>query len=74
MPLPLTSQEALQLTASFVFAADRMRSSDGAFQARTVICDIASRVAFLRAHVIAKQEEVVRFRGEEFRPSAFATA
>jgi hypothetical protein len=55
----LTSQEALRLTANFAFTADRMREADRAFAIRANICETASRIAFLRAHIIARQEEIV---------------
>lgn len=74
MPLPLTSQEALKLTASFAFAADRMRLADAGLQAQAKIYETASRVAFLRAHLIAKQEETVSFRGCEYRRTVFTIA
>jgi hypothetical protein len=60
MPLQLSSQEALKLTASFAFTADRMRAADEALKVRASICETASRVAFLTAHRLAKREEVYR--------------
>ena len=45
----LTSQEALRLTATFAFTADRMRTADNALEIRAQICETASRIAFLRA-------------------------
>jgi hypothetical protein len=68
----LTSQEALQLTANFAFTADRMREADRAFAIRANICETASRVAFLRAHMIARQEEILPGFGECLRRRTFA--
>lgn len=74
MSLQLTSQEALVLTAAFAFTADRMRAAEGLFETRASICDAASRVAFLKAHLIAKREEVFPVLGDTFRRAAFAVA
>ena len=68
----LTSQEALQLTANFAFTADRMREADRAFAIRANICETASRVAFLRAHIIARQEDILPGLGEYVQRRAFA--
>lgn len=68
----LTSQEALTLTANFAFIAGRMREADRAFASRANICEAASRVAFLRAHIIAMQEEIVPGVGECLRRVVFA--
>lgn len=68
----LTSHEALRLTANFAFTADRMREADRAFAIRANICETASRVAFLRAHMIARQEEIVPGFGECLRRAFFA--
>lgn len=68
----LTSQEALRLTANFAFTADRMREADRAFAIRANICETASRVAFLRAHLIARQEEILPGFGECLRRRASA--
>lgn len=55
----LTSREALQLAADFALKAEYMRSDDAAdFQTKADLYESASRVAFLRAHMIAKGEEV----------------
>ncbi len=70
----LTSHEALRLTASFAFTADHMRTSDEAFEIRASICETASRIAFLRAHTIAKREEILPALGDSFRRAAFAIA
>ena len=73
MSLQLTSQEALKLTARFALTADRMRSSQHDFEKCATLYETASRVAFLRAHLIAKQEEIVAF-GDTLRRAAFAIA
>lgn len=74
MAFPLTSHEALLLTASFAFTADRMRAADQTHHLRVSICDTASRVAFLRAHLIAKQEQMFPVSGETFYRASFAVA
>jgi len=74
MPLLLSSHEALTLTASFAYAADRMRAGDGAVEIRARICETASRIAFLRAHRIAQREEIFPQLGETFRRATFAVA
>lgn len=71
---PLTSHEALILTANFAFTADRMRTADDALQTRANICETASRVAFLRAHLIAKREQIIPSLGECYRRSVFTIA
>lgn len=70
----LSSHEALILTASFAFTAERIRTQEAEFQLRASLCEAASRVAFLRAHVIAQNEEARPVFGESFRRTAFATA
>jgi hypothetical protein len=74
MSLQMTSHEALKLTAKFAFTADRMRAADDAFEIRAQICETASRVAFLRAHLIAKREEILPALGETFRRAIVAVA
>jgi hypothetical protein len=74
MLLELTSQEALRLTATFAFTADRMRTTDETFAVRARICETASRVAFLQAHRIAQREEILPRMGETFRRAIFAVA
>jgi hypothetical protein len=74
MALQLTSHEALLLTANFAFTADRMRAADETHQIRASICDTASRIAFLRAHLIAEREEIVTGFSGAFRRGVFATA
>ncbi len=70
----LTSHEALRLTAHFAFTADRMRSVDQSLERRANICETASRVAFLRAHVIAKREQIFPTFGESHRRAVFSVA
>ena len=74
MSLQLTSHEALTLTATFAFTADRMRTSDEAFEIRMKICETASRIAFLQAHRIARREELLPSVGGRFRHAIFAVA
>jgi len=74
MTLYLTSQEALRLTAAFASTADQMRAGDDAVEIRAQICETASRVAFLRAHLIAKREEILPALGETFQRAVFAVA
>jgi hypothetical protein len=69
----MSSHEALQLTASFLATAERMRSHSDSCR-RASLYEIASRIAFLRAHMIARNEEVRPVFGQSFRPAAFATA
>jgi hypothetical protein len=69
---PLTSHEALMLTTHFAFTADRMRATDKSFEVRASICETASRIAFLRAQMIARKEEFLPVLGEAFRRAAFA--
>jgi hypothetical protein len=51
-----------------------MRAADHSFEIRVQICETASRFAFLRAHVIAKREEILPPLGESFRRAVFAVA
>lgn len=74
MLLPLTSHEALNLTARFALTADHLRTAEKAFEVRASICETASRVAFLRAQKIAKREEILPMLGQTFRRAAFAIA
>jgi len=69
----LSSHEALELTARFAFTAERMRSDSDA-QVRASLYERASRVAFLRAHLLAKDEEVRPTFGQSFRRAIFAVA
>lgn len=70
----LTSHEALKLTASFAFAAERLRAGEDEFQIRASLCEIASRVAFLRAHVIARNEEMRPVFEQSCRRAIFSVA
>jgi hypothetical protein len=69
----LTSHEALQLTANFALTAERMRTAEADFQALANLYEIASRIAFLRAHLIAKDEQIRPAFGQSRRP-IFAVA
>lgn len=71
---PLTSHEALQLTARFAFAAERIRAAESICLTRASLCETASRISFLRAHMIAKNEELRPAFGELLRRAAFAVA
>lgn len=70
----LTSHEALQLTANFAITAERMKTADIHFCDRAAMFEAASRVTFLRAHVIAKKEEAAPRLGETSRRAIFAVA
>lgn len=69
----LSSHEALQLTATFAFTAERMRAHAHS-HTRASLYDRASRVAFLKAHIIARHEQVRPVFGQSFRRSLFASA
>lgn len=70
----LTSHEALQLTANFALSAERMRSADPGFHLRARLCETASRIAFLRAQLLAKSEEACPAFGQLFPRTAFPVA
>jgi len=75
----LTSHEALQLAADFAFTADYMRAAasddfQNDFQTMAKLYETASRTVFLRAHVIARDEEMRPAIGESFRRAVFAVA
>ena len=75
----LTSHQALQLAADFAFTADYMRAAEADdfqndVQTLAKLYETASRAVFLRAHVIAKDEETRPVVGERFRRVAFAVA
>jgi hypothetical protein len=74
MPLPLTSHEALRLTASFAFTAERMRAADEASEIRANICETASRVAFLISNRLAEREAILPLLGQTFRRPSFSIA
>jgi hypothetical protein len=69
----LTSRDALQLAADFALKAEYMRADHAAdFQTKADLYDTASRVAFLRAHVIAEDEAVRPVVGKNFCRAALA--
>ena len=71
----LSSQQALKLAADFALAAEQMRAAEEVdFQTRANLYETASRVAFLRAHAIAKGEEIRPAFGDCFRRATFAVA
>ena len=70
----LTSQQALQLTATFACEAARMRSADGDFETRANLCETASRIAFLKASILARDEELRPVFGQSVRRAVFAIA
>lgn len=70
----LTSHEALQLTAHFSLSAERMRSADPGFHLRAQLYDTASRIAFLRAQLLARSEEACPAFGQLFRRASFSVA
>ena len=70
----LTFHQALELTANFAFIAERLRAADHDFQTRATVCETASRIAFLRAHILAKGDEARPSFGTIFRRAAFAVA
>jgi hypothetical protein len=70
----LTSHQALELCASLSFQAERLRAHCGEFHVRARLCELASRVAFLRANAIARDEEVRPVFGQGFRKAAFVVA
>jgi hypothetical protein len=73
--LCLTSAQALQLAADFALTADYIRAADATHsEARVNFLETASRTAFLKAHAIAKKEEVRPVLGQCFRRAAFAVA
>jgi hypothetical protein len=70
----LTSHEALKLTASFAITAERMKTADIHFCSRAAMFEAASRVTFLKAHLIAQKEEAAPMFGEVSRRAVFAVA
>ena len=70
--LHLTSQQALQFAADYARIAEQMRAAD--FHMRAGVYETASRAAFLKAHVIAKDEEMRPVSGESSRRAAYAVA
>jgi hypothetical protein len=70
----LTSHEALELSANFALSAERMRSAGAGFHLRARLSETASRIAFLRAHLLAKSEEACPAFGQLFKRAAFTVA
>ena len=85
----LTSRQALQLAADFAFTADYLRAAEpddlqnhdlqnhdlqNHVQTMAKLYETASRTVFLRAHVIARDEEMRPAIGESFRRAVFAVA
>ena len=74
MPL-LNSTQALKLAADFAHVAEQMRAADGSDMQRLIgLYDKASRVAFLRAHVISRDEEARPRFGQSLHRAVFAIA
>ncbi len=70
----LTSHEALRLTATFAFTADRMRAANRDLATRASICETASRIAFLRAQSIAQREQIIPSLGQCYRRAVYSVA
>lgn len=70
----LTSYEALQLTAHFAITAERMKTADSDCCGRAAMFEAASRVSFLKAHLIAQKEESAAVFGEMSRRAVFTVA
>ncbi len=70
----LTPHEALQLTATYAFTANYLRSSNADTEIQARIYETASRIAFLRAGMLARSEEARPKFGEVTRRAVFATA
>ena len=70
----LTSHDALRLTATFAFTADRMRAANQELGTRASICETASRIAFLRAQSIAKREQILPSLGQCYRRAVYSIA
>lgn len=73
MPV-LTFHEALQLTANFAITAERIKTADSDCCGRAAMFETASRVSFLKAHLIAKKEESAPMFGDASRRAIFAVA
>jgi hypothetical protein len=70
----LTSAQALQLAADFALTADYIRAAEATdSQTRASLLETASRAAFLRAQMIARDEAIRPVFGQGFR-HAFAMA
>lgn len=74
MPL-LSSTQALKLAADFAQVAEQMRAADGSdLQPLIALYEKASRVAFLRAHVISRDEETRPHFGQSMHRAVFSIA
>jgi hypothetical protein len=69
--LSLSSREALNLTVLFAGIASQLRAAD-ANSAEAGLYETASRVAFLKAHVLASRERACPIFGEPFRVASCA--
>jgi hypothetical protein len=69
----LSSHQALQLAADFALTAEYVREAR-ASDLKANLYETASRAAFLKAHVIARDEETCPIFGESFRRAAYAVA
>jgi hypothetical protein len=70
----LSSRQALQLAADFAFTAEYIRETNAECRAQANLYEAASRAAFLKAHLIAKDEEMRPSFGDSFRRAAYAVA
>jgi hypothetical protein len=71
----LSSKQALQLAGDFALTAEYIREANPTdLQSIARLYEMASRTAFLKAHLIAKDEEVRPRFGECFRRAVFAVA
>jgi hypothetical protein len=68
----LTFHEALLLTARFALTAERMKTAELSCCGRVAMLEAASRVSFLKAHLIARKEESAPLLGEICRRAVFA--
>ena len=67
------SREAMELTAFFAHTAGQLRATEGNSM-RVNMFEAASRIALLRAHLLAQQEQARRGFYESYRAATFATA
>jgi len=71
----LSSHQALQLAADFALTAEYAREAHApGFSTSASLFETASRAAFLKAHLIARDEETRPIFGESFRRAAYAIA
>jgi hypothetical protein len=71
----LSSRQALQLAADFAFTAEYIRETNAAeLRAQANLYEMASRAAFLKAHLMAKDEQTRPSFGESVRRVAYAVA